>query len=79
MDNKKEILEEEEVSGVSATEELEKELQIANAKIESMEETIKKNEQDLNQVINDLKNSQLRYDRLFKLFANTLDFYLEGK
>ena len=78
MNNEKEILEEE-VSGVSATEELEKELQIANAKIESLEEAIKKDEQDLNQVINDLKNSQLRYDRLFKLFANTLDFYLEGK
>ena len=79
MDNKKDIFEKEEVSSVSATEELEKELQIANAKIESLQEAIKKDEQDLNQVINDLQNSHLRYDRLLKLFANTLDFYLEGK
>lgn len=79
MNNKKEIFEKEEVNGVSATEELEKELQIANAKIESLEEAIKKTEQGLNQAINDLKNLQLRYDRLLKLFANTLDFYLEGK
>lgn len=42
MDNKKDIFEKEEVSSVSATEELEKELQIANAKIESLQEAIKK-------------------------------------
>ena len=48
MGNKKEVLEEEEVNGVSVTEELEKELQIANAKIESLQEAIKKDEQDLN-------------------------------
>lgn len=69
----------EEVTEVSATGELEKELQEAKNRITELEEGINTKQKDFEQVVKEYKQLQSRYDRLFLLYANNLDFYLANK
>lgn len=72
----KEVIEE--VTEVSATGELEKELQEAKNKISKLEEEISAKQKYEDQVVKEYKQLQSRYDRLFRLYANSLDFYLSN-
>ena len=64
---------------IGTVEELEKELVEAKNKIEELEEGINTKQKDFEQMVNDYKQLQSRYDRLFLLYANNLDFYLANK
>ena len=61
---------------IGTVEELEKELVEAKSKIAELEEGINTKQKDFEQMVNDYKQLQSRYDRLFLLYANNLDFYL---
>lgn len=64
---------------IGTVEELEKELVEAKSKIAELEEGINTKQKDFEQMVNDYKQLQSRYDRLFLLYANNLDFYLANK
>lgn len=44
-----------------------------------LDEGINTNQKGFEQVVNEYKQMQSRYDRLFRLYANNLDFYLANK
>ena len=69
----------EKVNEIGTVEELEKELQEAKNKISKLEEGINTKQKDVEQVVKEYKQLQSRYDRLFLLYANNLDFYLANK
>ena len=64
---------------IGTVDELEKELVEAKSKIAELEEGINTKQKDFEQMVNDYKQLQGRYDRLFLLYANNLDFYLANK
>lgn len=66
----------EEVNEIGTVEELEKELVEAKNRIAELEEGINTKQKDFEQVVNEYKKLQSRYDRLFRLYANNFDFYL---
>lgn len=69
----------EEVNEIGTIEELEKELVEAKNRITELEEGINTKQKDFEQAVNEYKQLQSRYDRLFRLYANNLDFYLANK